>query len=65
MTSQRTFVTWLASAVLGAVTLVGVGSGFASTNVISSASAVSSNVGLGSAGSLQNQVPCPPAAVSL
>lgn len=65
MTTKRTFVNWLTASVLGAVTLVGVGSGFASTSVISSAAGVNASIGLGSPGSLQTQAPCPAAAVSL
>jgi hypothetical protein len=65
MKTQRTLVTWLASSLIGAVALVGVGSGFASTSVVTSASGVSQTVGFGAAGSLQAQVPCPADAVNV
>jgi hypothetical protein len=65
MKTQRTFVTWLASSLVGAVALVGIGTGFASTSVVTSASAVNQQVGFGSAGSLLADKPCPPAGVEL
>jgi hypothetical protein len=65
MKTQRTFVTWMASSLMGAVALVGVGTGFASTSVITSASAVDASVAFGSAGSLQTEVPCPPPGIEL
>jgi ribose 5-phosphate isomerase len=65
MKTQRTFVAWLASSLVGAVALVGVGTGFASTSVITSAAAVNQESSFGSAGSLQADIPCPPAGVEL
>jgi hypothetical protein len=65
MKTQRLFVTWMASSLMGAVALVGVGTGFASTSVITSASAVNASAGFGSAGSLQTEIPCPPPGVDL
>lgn len=61
---KRTFATWLTASVLGAITLVGVGSGFASTSVVPSAAGVHTT-GLGSPGSLLTQSPCPPEGLSL